>query len=110
MVVGGVAAGQKARHLLGRAHRRRQADALRGGGQHGVETFQRQRQMRAAFGARDRVHLVDDDGLHRHQRFAGRRGEHQEKRFRGGDEDVGRLGDQLAAPIRVGCRRTARPR
>ena len=63
-----------------------------------VEPLQRQRQMRPAFGARDGVHLVDDDRLHLGQRLARRRRQHQEQRLRRGDQDVRRLGDQLAAP------------
>ena len=47
--------------------------------------------------AGDGVHLVDDHRLHLGQRLAGRRRQHQEQRLGGGDQDVGRLGDQLAA-------------
>ena len=65
-------AGQETGHLLGRAHCRREPDPLRRPLQHRVEAFQRQRQMRAAFGARHGVHLVDDDGLHAGQGVAGR--------------------------------------
>ena len=64
-------AGQEAGHLLGRSDGRRQADPLGGLGQEGIETLQRQRQVRSAFGARYRVHLVDDHALHVGQSVAG---------------------------------------
>lgn len=53
--------------------------------------------MRAAFGARDRVHLVQDHRLHARQRVARGRREHQEQRLRGGDQDVRRPGGQGTA-------------
>ncbi len=62
-----------------------------------VEPLQRQRQVRAALAAGDGVNLVDDHGLHPGQGLAGRGGQHQEQRLRGGDQHVGRRGDELAA-------------
>ena len=49
---------------LDRPHGGGQADPLRGPVQQGVEPLQAEGQVRAAFGAGDRVHLVDDDRLH----------------------------------------------
>ncbi len=89
--------GQEPRHFLRRADRRRQPDALRGLVEQLVEPFQRQRQMRAALGACDGVHFVDDHRLNLGESVARSRGQHQEQRLRRGDEDVGRLGDQRAA-------------
>ena len=60
---------EKLRDLLDRAHRRREADALRfpAAVAHDqiVEPRQRQREMRTALIARHRVNLVDDDRLRR---------------------------------------------
>ncbi len=94
--------GQETRHLLRRSHRRRQPDALRGFVQQLVQPLQRQRQMSTPFGGGDRVHLVDDDGLHRRERIAGSRRQHQEQRLGGGDQDVGRFRDELSPPSRRG--------
>jgi hypothetical protein len=53
------------------------------------------------------MHLVDDDVLHAAQRFAGLAGEQQVERFRGGDQDLRRVLDQLAPRL---CRRVTRAR
>ncbi len=95
---------QIAGHLLHRAHRRRQADPAGRTGAAGatgtaqlVQPFQRQRQMRTALRTGDGVHLVQDDRLYARQGLPGRRRQHQEQRFGGGDEDVGRaVGDRPA--------------
>ncbi len=52
------------------------------------QPFQRERQVRAALGARDRVDLVDDDDLDATERLAGRAGEHQIQRLGRRDQDV----------------------
>ena len=58
----------------------------------------RQRQVRPPLGAGHGVHLVDDDGLDTGERLAGRRGEQEEQRLGGRDEDVGRgAGEARAA-------------
>ena len=88
------AAGEIAGHLLHGANGGRQPDALCGLGEQLVETLQRQRQVRAPLGTRDRVDLVDDDRLHAGERLSGARGEHEEQRLRSGDEDVGRRPDE----------------
>ena len=97
-------------HLLGRPHRGGEPDPLgrRVGAPEGVEPFQGQRQVGAALVARHRVHLVEDDGLHPAQGLPGLRGEQQEERLGGGDEDVRRLGHQLPALIRGGVAGTDR--
>ena len=55
-----------------------------------LEPLQRQRQMAAPLGLRDRVDLVDDHRLGRGEDLADRGGEHQVERLGRGDEDVGR--------------------
>ena len=62
-----------------------------------LEPLDRERQVRAALRAGDRVHLVEDQRLDRAQRLARLRGEHQVERLRRRDQDVGRLLEQLAA-------------
>ncbi len=52
--------------------------------------------MGAALGARDRVHLVQDHRLDPGERVPGGRGQHQEQRLGGGDQDVRRPGGQRA--------------
>jgi hypothetical protein len=86
--------------LLDRPHRRGQPDPLRGPPSaytERVEALQGQGQVRAALIPRDGVHLVEDDRFHSAQGLPGLRGKQQEERLRRGDEDVGRLGDQLPA-------------
>ena len=53
--------------------------------------------MCAALRRRERVDLVDDDGLHAAQRVAGARREHQVERLGRRDQDVGRVAHQLLA-------------
>ncbi len=96
---------EEAGHLLERSHRGRQPDPLRGPGQQGVETLERQGEVGATLGAGDRVHLVDDDGLHATEHLARLRGEHEEQRLRRGDHDVGRRRGQ---PSTIGGRRVTR--
>ncbi len=91
-------AAQIARHLVQRADRRRQADALdRLRGQL-LQAFQAQRQVYAALGAGQGVNLVDDDRLHRAEHLAGARaGQQDVERLGRGDEDVGRLAQHRLA-------------
>ena len=96
-------AAEEARDLLDRPDRRRQPDPLGRLGQQGVEPLERERQMRAALGAGDRVHLVDDDRLHAAQRLARLRREQQEQRLGGGDQYVGRLGGESSAARWPAC-------
>ena len=102
---------EEPRHFVDRADRGREADALRGGrravrASQGVETLQAHGQVRAALGRRDRVHLVDDHGVHVAERLARAAREHQVQRLRCRDEDVGRVGDELAPIARRGVART----
>ena len=53
----------------------------------------------------DRVHLVEDHRLDRAQQLAAPRGEEQEERLRGRDQDVGRRAQHLLA---LALRRVAR--
>ena len=71
-----------------------------------VEPFEREREVRAALGAGDRVDLVDDDRVDAAQRLARRRREHQEQRLGGGDEDVRRGARSARGARRRGCRRS----
>ena len=67
-----------------------------------VESFQGEREMRTAFGGRDGVDLVDDDGGDRPQRLAGGAGNHEVQRLRCGDEDVGRVRNQPSTVLSGG--------
>ena len=67
--VAGGRAGEECQRLLDRAHRRGAADPLRPGARHarvdeGLEALERERQVRAALAAHQRVDLVDDHGAH----------------------------------------------
>ncbi len=85
----------------------READALRRLVGDRLEPFERQHEVRAALGRCERVDLVDDHRLDPAQRLAGPGGEHQVERLGRGDEDVGRVADELSGvPWRV-CRRCA---
>ena len=64
-----------------------------------VQALQRDRQVRAALVAGQRVHLVHDDRLHAPERLPRLGGEQQEQRFRRGDQHVGRLAGQLPALV-----------
>ena len=99
------AARQVGGDLLDRPHRRRQADPLGRPLQQLVEPVEGDRQVRAALGVGDGVHLVDDDRLDAAQRLAGRAGEQQEQRLGGGDEDVGRPAGERAALVGGGVAR-----
>ena len=72
-----------------------------------VQALQGQRQMRAALGRADRVHLVDDHRVDAAQRLPRRRGEQQEQRLGRGDQDVGRAPGEQRGARRPGCRRSA---
>ncbi len=89
--------GQEAGDLVHRADGGRQADAAGGARQQFVQPLQGQREVRAALGAGDRVHLVQDHRLHAGQRVPRGGGEHQEQGLGGGDQDVRRAGGQGAA-------------
>ena len=87
----------EAADLLQRSLRRRQADPLDRLTGQAVEPLEAEREVRAALGARDGVHLVDDHRLDPAQRLARLRGEQQEERLRGRDQDVGRLAHHRGA-------------
>ncbi len=67
-----------------------------------VEPLQRQREVRAALGARDRVHLVQDHRAHPAQRLPRGRGEQQEERFGRGDQHVRRRAREQPPLVRRG--------
>ena len=62
--------------------------------------------MCAALGSRDRVNLVDDHGIDVAQGFPRCRGEHQEQRLGGGDQQIRRVPNELAALVGRGIART----
>ena len=82
-----------------------QADALRRLRRQPLEPLDRERQMGAALRAGNRVHLVEDQRVHRPERLAGGGGEHEVERLGRRDQDVGRLLDEEAplAAARVAC-------
>ena len=96
---------EEARDRLERPLRRRQADPLRRLVGERLESLEREREVRAALRARERVDLVDDHGRDAAQRLARRRREHQVERLGRRDQDVGRVRQQLPALAR---RRVAR--
>ena len=71
-------------------HGGRQPDPLRGPLEQRVEPLQAEREVRAALGPGQRVHLVDDDRLDARERGPRLRGQQQEQRLGRRDEDVGR--------------------
>ena len=81
-------AGQVGGDLLDRAHGGRQPDPLGRAVEQLVEPVEGDREVRAALGVGDGVHLVDDHRLDAAQRLAGRAGQQQEQRLGGGDQDV----------------------
>ena len=95
--VHGLRTAQEPGHGVHRLHGRREPDALRGPLQQVVEAFEAHRQVRAALGARHGVDLVDDHRVHVAQRLPRLGREHEVEGFRGGDEDVRRVGQQGAA-------------
>ncbi len=85
----GTPAGEEARDLLDGSHGGGQADPLRRAVELVVEPLEGEGEVRAALGAREGVHLVEDHGLDAGQRLAGGRGEDEEERLGSRDEDVG---------------------
>ncbi len=81
-------------HLLQRALRGRQADALRRAGRDRLQPLERQHQVGPALGGGHRVDLVDDHGVDVDQRVGGRRGEHEVQALGRGDEQIDRVTDQ----------------
>ena len=73
---------EKARDLVERPLRRRQADALDAAVRRAAEAFERQREVRAALGGDQRVDLVDDDRVDGAEHVARARGQQQVERLR----------------------------
>ena len=83
--------------FLDGAHRRREANALGRFGEQRVQPLEAQGEVGAPFGSRDRVDFVEDDCLDAGEGLPGRRGEQQEQRLGGRDQDVARpLGEGAA--------------
>ena len=95
----------EAADLRERALCRREADALEGPLDDALEPLEREREVRAALRARDRMHLVEDHRLHGSEQLAAARGEEQEERLGGRDQDVRRCAQHLLA---LALRRVAR--
>ena len=89
--------GQECSDFIGRLHRGRQPDPLHGLHGERVQPGQGQRQVHAALGAGHGMHLVHDHRAHRAQGLPGLGGQHQEQRFRGGDQHVRGVGDEAPA-------------
>lgn len=98
-------ADQEARDRVDRLLRGGQPDARQRAPGQCVEAFERQREMAAALGRRQRMDFVDDDRAHVRQHLATRRGRQQHvQRFGSRDEDVRRALAQRGA---FGLRRVA---
>ena len=67
-----------------------------------IQPFQTQGKVRATFGACDGMHLIDDHRLHGRKDAPGLGCEHQEQRFRSGDENIRRMVDDGAPLLRCG--------
>ncbi|CAJ3327660.1 Uncharacterised protein [Burkholderia pseudomallei] len=86
------AADEKARDRLDRLLRRGQPDARQLAADERVEPLERQREMAAALGVRERVDFVDDHGARAREHAPARFGRQQHvQRFRGRDENVRRV-------------------
>jgi hypothetical protein len=95
-----VGSGDEAADLGQRALRGREADALERALRELLEALERQRQMRSALRAGDRVDLVEDHRLDPAQGLPGLRGEQEEERLGGRDEDVRRRPEHAASLVR----------
>ena len=91
--------------LVDRAHGGGEPDALGGGVEQRVEPLEAHREVRAALCRGDRVHLVDDDGVDAAQGLGGLARQHEVQRLGSRDEDVGRIGHELATIARRGVAR-----
>ena len=100
-------AADEARDLLERPLRRRQRDALRIALAEGREPLEREREVRAALGRGDGVHLVDDHGLDAGEHLARARGEQQVEALGRRDQHVGRRAQHAPALVGAACRRCA---
>ena len=85
-------AAEKSSDLVERTLCRRQSDALQGRTvlcpAQRLETFERQRQVRAALAGHEGMNLVDDDRVGGDEPLARARREQQKQRFRRGDQNV----------------------
>ena len=98
----GRGAAEEPRHLLEGSHRGAEPDPLGRLLEQRVEALEGEREVGAALGAGDGVHLVDDHRLDAAQGLARLAGQDQEQRLRGGDQDVGRAGAEPSTIGRAG--------
>jgi hypothetical protein len=107
----GTVAPEKARHLLARPRRGREPDPLRVAHRQCAETFEAEREVRAALRGGERVDLVHDDRVDALEGAALLRAQDQVEGLGRGDEDLGRipgLGPALARWGVAGPHRHAR--
>ena len=98
-----VASAQEPADLVQRTLRRRETDALRWGGRHHAQTFEREGEVGAALRSGDGVNLVDDHRPERAEhRASADAGEQDVQRFRRGDQDVRRLAQHPRPRRRTG--------
>ena len=98
-------AAQETGDRLDRPLRGRETDLLRGSESQLLQPLQAEGEVRATLGASKSVYLVHDDVLDAAQNLGRLAGQDQVERLGRGDQDVGRVADQVAAFIR---RRVAR--
>jgi hypothetical protein len=96
------ASGDEAPDLVQRPLGRREADALERLGRESFQPLEAEGEMRAALRSGHGVHLVDDHEANRAQRFPRARGQQEEERFGGRDEDVRRVAEHRRALLRRG--------
>ena len=102
-------AAEEARDLRQRPRGRREPDALRIALREGRDALERERQVRAALGRRQRVDLVDDQRLDAAQRLALLGAEDQVERLRRRDEDLRGVARTARCAPAPACRRCAPP-
>ena len=95
--VHGLHAAQKTGHSVGVLDGRGEPDALGGFGQERVQALKGNGQVRPALGGGQVVNLIHDDRGDAGKGVAGGAGEHKVEGFGGGDENVRRVADELAA-------------
>ena len=88
---------EKASHLLERALRGRESDALESAAAQGFEAFQGEGEVAAALGGDDGVDFIQHDGLDGAQRFASVGGEQEVDGFRSSNEDIGGVARESGA-------------
>ena len=94
--------GDEAADLVERPLGRREADALNRLGGEALQPLEAEREVGAALGTGDGVHLVHDHEADGPERLARPRGEEEKERLGRGDEDVRRVAEHGCALLRRG--------